>query len=353
MDTKSLGRVDIKDGDRGEITAVFATLGVIDSDGDVTVTGAFEDGAPVRISAYGHKSWDGALPVGRGVIKTVGDEAILDGRFFIDDMPEARSTFAAVKGLAELQEWSYGYDPTEFSFGEQGGQRVRFLNRLKVHEISPVLLGAGVGTRTLTAKSAKAVGGADQHTTPVVADLWNGYETTKGIPEGARPADLRTMYAWVTPDGAKTGYAHHHGLGGAANIRACLAGIATLNSAKPDIPDADREAVYDHLAAHLRDAGREVPKLRAADSGEVKFHDELLEGLAGLSGLVDNASRVVALRADKGKDLSGVNAEILGWITDDLTRLKGLLPTLPATEVDETRLDPSLFLASVARIHGL
>lgn len=153
MDTKALSRVEIKDADKGEVTAVFATLDVVDHDGDVTKAGAFVEDAPVRISAYGHKSWEGALPVGRGTIRTVGREAILQGRFFMD-MPEARSTFAAVKGLGELQEWSYGYDVEDSEPGQHEGKSVRFLKRLKVHEVSPVLIGAGVGTRTLGTKGA-------------------------------------------------------------------------------------------------------------------------------------------------------------------------------------------------------
>ena len=36
------------------------------------------------ISSYGHKSWDGKLPVGKGTIQVVGNEAVLNGRFFLD-----------------------------------------------------------------------------------------------------------------------------------------------------------------------------------------------------------------------------------------------------------------------------
>lgn len=151
---KGLTRIEIKDADKGEIVAVFATLNVVDSDGDVTPNGAFENGAKVRISAYGHSSWGDRLPVGKGTIRETKTEAILDGRFFMDNA-DALSTFNVVKQLGEdgLQEFSYGYDPVEYSFGEFEGQQVRFLQKVKVHEVSPVLLGAGVGTRLLTAKS--------------------------------------------------------------------------------------------------------------------------------------------------------------------------------------------------------
>ena len=153
MSTKSLHRVEVKDADRGEVEAVFATLGVKDSYGDVTLPGAFEDGAEVVISAYGHTSWQGLLPVGKGTIREVGDEAILSSQFFMDTQA-GKDTFTVVKNLGARGEWSYGYDPVKYSFGEHDGEQVRFLESLKVFEVSPVLLGAGVGTRTLAAKAA-------------------------------------------------------------------------------------------------------------------------------------------------------------------------------------------------------
>jgi HK97 family phage prohead protease len=151
MDTKSL-RVEVKDETKGEVTALFSAFDAVDSDGDVTKAGAFSDGAPVVISAYGHTSWQGVLPVGKGVIRAGAKDAVLDGAFFMDTAA-GRDTFAAVKALGELGQWSYGYDVTKHSFGEFEGKQVRFLEGLKVHEVSPVLLGAGVGTRTLSAKS--------------------------------------------------------------------------------------------------------------------------------------------------------------------------------------------------------
>lgn len=153
MKTKTMRGLKVEDDAKGEVSAVFATLNVVDHDGDVTLPGAFTDGEKVRISAYNHKSWDDALPVGRGVIHEDGDEAIFEGAFFMDTTAGA-DTFATVKAMSDLQEWSYGYDILKASFGKHGDddQEVQFLEGLKVHEISPVILGAGLGTRTLAAK---------------------------------------------------------------------------------------------------------------------------------------------------------------------------------------------------------
>jgi hypothetical protein len=73
---KALQQVEIKNADRGEFSAVFSTFNVVDSDGDVTHPGAFEDGAEALVSSYGHQSWAGALPVGKGRIRqTAGGSA--------------------------------------------------------------------------------------------------------------------------------------------------------------------------------------------------------------------------------------------------------------------------------------
>ena len=154
MNTKSLGRFEVKDADKGQVSAVFAEFDIVDLDNDVTKAGAFEDGADVVISAYGHQSWAGALPVGKGVIRQTKSAAILDGQFFMDTQA-GRDTFTVVKELGAKQAWSYGYDATQFSYGEFDGKQVRFLEKLKTHEVSPVLLGAGPTTRTLSAKGQK------------------------------------------------------------------------------------------------------------------------------------------------------------------------------------------------------
>jgi len=146
------GAIEIKeDGEAGEFRAVFSTLNVVDADRDVTPPGAFKDGQKVRIAYWGHRWQD--LPVGRGVIHSDEERAWVDGRFFVDT-EAGRETYLTVKNLGELQEWSYGFDIDEEHLGQFDGQDVRFLDRMTVHEVSPVMLGAGVGTHTENIKEA-------------------------------------------------------------------------------------------------------------------------------------------------------------------------------------------------------
>lgn len=171
------------DGAPGEFTAVFATLGVVDHDGDVTRPGAFEEGAPVRISYWGHR-W-GDLPVGKGVIHADEERAWVDGQFFMDTVAGVE-TYKTVKNLGELQEWSYGFDIEKSEPGKLGEMEVRFLDELIVHEVSPVMLGAGVGTHTVAIKSADA-GEDDSEETPD-----EGQPGVTGEPSGAPPQVVRS-----------------------------------------------------------------------------------------------------------------------------------------------------------------
>jgi len=146
------GRVEFKaaEGETGQFRAVFSTLGVKDADGDVTLPGAFTNGQPVRISYWGHR-WEN-LPVGKGVINANEVEAWVDGQFFMDT-DAGHETYLTAKGLGDLQQWSYGYEIEDAMPGDLNGEQVQFLKRLNVIEVSPVMLGAGVNTRTTDIKA--------------------------------------------------------------------------------------------------------------------------------------------------------------------------------------------------------
>lgn len=345
MDSKSFSRVEVKSEDRGQVTAVFSTFDVLDSDGDITLKGAFQEGAEAPISAYGHTSWGGALPVGKARLRTSGKEAILDGQFFMDTT-HGRDAFLTVKQLGSLGQWSYGYRVIEADYGEVGGKQVRYLKRLAVDEFSPVLVGAGVNTRTLATKGlspSDVSGGAPvgfeykaaikPHDTEVTSGPWDIHEAVKSIASDASVSDLRSMYAWVDPDGdpelkASYRFPHHISPGGPASVRACIKHIAALNGVRggASIPEADRKGVYNHLAAHLRDADREPPDLHNGSADGLKFNDELSLVLCELDNLLDRASEVVALRAKKGRaPLSLGSGELMDWLDADLRRLKFLL----------------------------
>ncbi len=151
MERKSL-EVKLGSGGDGHVEAVFATLGVVDHDGDVTLPGAFKEGQHVRMYLSHDTS---TYMIGKGQIGTRGDKAILTGRLNLKtDL--GRNVYEALKFDLEhgqpLQEWSYGYTVEDFEYSTVQGQTVRLLKALDVSEVSPVALGAGIGTMTASVK---------------------------------------------------------------------------------------------------------------------------------------------------------------------------------------------------------
>lgn len=163
--TKTFRLSDFKtEGDAGSFRATIATLNVIDKDDDVSLPGAFKVGQEVKIAPWGH-NW-GDLPVGKGVIGADETHAWVDGQFFLET-DAGMQTYLTVKAMGGLQEWSYGYQVEEYSFGLFEGQQVRFLKGLNVIEASPVMIGAGEGTGTDRIKSAGQ--SLDEHSGTVLA----------------------------------------------------------------------------------------------------------------------------------------------------------------------------------------
>ena len=137
----------------GEVESRFATLGVVDKDGDFTMPGAFGE-QDVRLTGWGHATFE--LPVGRGKIRESGKDALFNGAFFINTTP-GLDTYRTVKQLEELAEWSYEYDVLDAEFGTMDGARIRYLKSLLVHGVSPVYLGSGIDTATLDVKQGCAI----------------------------------------------------------------------------------------------------------------------------------------------------------------------------------------------------
>lgn len=138
--------------EQGEGIAVIATLNVLDRTGDVTRPGAF--GEQVAPMVFSH-DWTSRPPIGKATIREEDDEARAHFRLNLKT-EGGREVYEALKFDMEQapakQQWSYGYSVKDAEDGVFDNQRVRFLKSLMVHEVSPVLLGAGIETRTVALK---------------------------------------------------------------------------------------------------------------------------------------------------------------------------------------------------------
>jgi hypothetical protein len=166
----TVGSIEWKSGRAGIGRAVIATLNVVDKQGDVSVPGSFPIGKSVPMSCWNHASWDSCLPAGKGVISADHERAYFAFEFFLDTST-GREHYEVLKGLGPLAEWSYGYTVVEASHDPRdlapfGASAVRVLRRVDVHEASPVLRGAGVGTRTQMIKATPPCGCSSMRLSP-------------------------------------------------------------------------------------------------------------------------------------------------------------------------------------------
>ncbi len=157
--------VELKDADKGLVRAILATFDVVDKDGDITRKGFFGDQLGVPI-LWGH-DW-GMMPLGLADITESKDTAVLDGALNLNTQA-GRDALEVLKFQGDNQEWSYGFKilpggatPLEGPAGEAAGHgAIRELHATedggpgaKVAEASPVVVGAGEGTMTVSVKMA-------------------------------------------------------------------------------------------------------------------------------------------------------------------------------------------------------
>src|SRR5579871_6323959 len=101
------------------------------------------------------------------------------------------------------------------------------------------------------------------HHTATTDASWDGPAQVAALSDDATQSDFEKLFAWEPADlddrksKSNWKFPHHDvdgGEPGAANIQGCITVIEVLNGSMggADIPDADRQGVYDHVAAHLK-----------------------------------------------------------------------------------------------------
>lgn len=173
MDTETKHMRVEKMDDAGHGLARIATLSAVDHDGDTYAKGAFswkktgDQWVPI-LPAHNRT----AMPLGKARVYEDGDAAYAELHLNLNTEAgrdwHATLKFDLEKGGA-VQEWSYGFRVIDHARESRDGASVRVLKRLDVDEVSPVVRGAGIGTRTLSLKAKDSDGQEDQ--LEVVDDL--------------------------------------------------------------------------------------------------------------------------------------------------------------------------------------
>lgn len=336
---KSMQSVEVKADDSGQVEAVFATLGVVDHDGDVLTKGAFTDGAPVVISAYGHRSHIGELPIGKGRIVMSDTEARLHGQFFLDTT-HGLDAFRTVKALSDgdsLQEWSFSLRDIESHTEKVDGRDANVITKVSVKEVSPVLEGAGIATRTLAAKTQLLdwqqpfVTGVNTTTlsTPRTIGKRSARQVEAALLGAGRArweGDEVTVADWDGHRGTAT-YSVTAPTGTARLVQVTYAPDGANVTLGDDEADVDLVTEY-------------VPK-------GARFVDQAAVVLADLTKLTERAVEVAAMRGDKGKGLSAETVVVLAALQAQADKLKTVVEHSAAVR---HMLTPLMAMLAVAEL---
>lgn len=315
MTTKKLSGFQIKDAKLGIVTAVFsrtvdsvesAKASDIDFDGDVVLKGAFTEGQAVVISAYGHKSWDGALPYGTGTIKEVGNEVVFEGQFVMDT-PHGADAFAVVAAVSKagLQEWSYSLHDVDAVPVKVAGRSVRLLKKIDVKEVSPVLRGAGVDTHTVSTKDAGDIDPIARHK-QLAGEIWDMLNEA-----GRQRWNSGSMYAYV--------YVSDYD----ADLGFVVFNVAQNGATREiqlDFTRTDTSVTLGEVETEVVSTTVFVPK-----SADMKLAEHLAAVMTAVDSAVGRTADVMALRAEKGKSVSTGAADLLRGVKARVERIAGVL----------------------------
>lgn len=135
----------------GELEVTWATLGVVDRHGDVILPEAVPVGKSVPIMQWGHNLSD--LPIGEALLSVEGDRAVARGRLYLNTTA-GKEHYEVLRARGGSQEWSFSYIVSKAAEDTVDGVPARIIQAMDVLEVSPVLMGAGINTRTDAIKSA-------------------------------------------------------------------------------------------------------------------------------------------------------------------------------------------------------
>lgn len=119
--------------------------------------------------------------------------------------------------------------------------------------------------------AAFARGAVSSHESATSDGDWESADHEARLPRTLAASTARGAYAFVDAAGGDDEvtrldcrFLHHEidedGAVGAANVHACAVNLGIVQGAHgSDVTESERRGIYDHLARHVRDAGREVP----------------------------------------------------------------------------------------------
>ena len=305
---KALGStVELDNQDEGYVKALISKFDIVDRDGDVVLPSAFTDGQPIKMAAWGHE-WE-KLAVGKGHIKVQPDGAYFEGNFFLNTT-HGRDTYETVKGLGELQEWSWGFEiPKGGSYrGNFKGQPVRFIKAANAHEVCPVLVGANQGSKTVAIKSA-----GDENESMTLKDLIVELRT---LVVDADAGDLPTLIKSVH----------------------LLESVESKKALKSASDEDDYAVIIEGFMKALDEAQVNLADYVELEKPQRSYADEAKDTIAAAKSFTERTESLADLRAKDNRQLSAESKALLTELLADVKELQTSIEKLagdPPTEGGE------------------
>ncbi len=366
VEYKTVDAVITKAEEDGSFEAKLGVLSVLDKDNDIPQPGMFKGHPVMVLPAHSQQH----VPLGKAKIIERGGSFYAAGKLNLD-IPAARDWHSALKfDLANIsppiQQWSWGF--SVMSGGaevyDQNGKQVRSLKSVDEREVSPVLRGSGLDTGTLNIKSEGE--GTSVHKAETSDALWDGLINERLLLKTPITIDTANKaYAWISEEFKDEKAVNrfncklfHHftndeGELGAASVRACITGIATINGSRGaiNLSVKERNSVYEHLAGHIKDANTEPPKLHdVVTEVGIRLKDQVQLATWEVEAAIARLQQVSSGRelGTEAKTVAITMAKQHAAMAMQLKELvEGMLP-----EDDIARLAAN-FLATEAKLSGL
>lgn len=244
----------------------------------VRANGMVVRGKPVVLKAHGWDPDTGTEPIAKALEIKVdkledGTPGIKAKTQFFNDETGQRLFKKAKEGY--MPNFSIGFRPLDSSPRKGGGRDIKKWEILEYSQCGvPMNPDAAVGVKSIDFEiQKKEVIPFESYELADKGEEWDGDAEI----ESADVEDLKVMCAWYDgeEDDNKGAYKlpHHKADGYATVWNGVVAAMSALNGARGgvDIPDSDREAVYNHLVKHYKEFDEEPPELKSQDEdGENK-----------------------------------------------------------------------------------
>lgn len=328
--------------EKGEGVLRFIRFNQEDKDADITLPGFVGRQKAVLLAAHNWKS--DYPPLGHG--ESFESDGATNFRFRLnlsDERAKAWHAWLKMDRETGLQQVSYGFSPYPDGVerAKKDGREIRYLKPrpdnspgAKLHEVSFVVVGSGNDTAVVDIKENRGMQTPEgtavkthgvaispegssttsyvvaAHKTDTSDSPWDVLMHQRRVKGQAPAGYYRQLYAAgdLPEQESRSGFRFlHHlvdvdGTPGPASTRACLQQIAVLHGTT--VPLAERKAIYDHLASHLREAGREPPEFRGVEHPGYPLEESMELALWELEAILMRVDGIRDLRALKGRGLS-------------------------------------------------